>query len=145
MQDSKNNKMITLQKFSNLLELITYFKDDKTCRTYLEKIRWNDKLVCAYADCKHDHIYRYTDGKRYKCEKCQRQYSVKVGSIFEDSKIPLQKWFAAIYLITSHKKGISSLQLHRDIGVTQKTAWYMLHRVRHSLGTHPTQKLSAYC
>lgn len=128
--------MITLQKFSNLLELITYFKDDNTCRIYLEKIRWNDKLVCPYADCKHDHIYRYSDGKRYKCEKCQRQYSVKVGSIFEDSKISLQKWFAAIYLITSHKKGISSLQLHRDIGVTQKTAWYMLHRVRHSLGIH---------
>lgn len=134
--------MVSLQKFSNLIELITYFKDDNTCRKYLEYIRWQDKLVCPYADCKHDHINRYADGKRYKCSKCQRQYSVRVGSIFEDSKIPLQKWFAAIYLITSHKKGISSLQLHRDIGVTQKTAWYMLHRVRHSLGIHTDAKLS---
>jgi transposase-like protein len=85
----------------------------------------------TYENCGHNRIFKYSDGKRYKCAACKRQYSVKVGTIFEDSKIPLQKWFAAIYLITSHKKGISSLQLHRDLGVTQKTAWYMNHRVRH--------------
>jgi transposase-like protein len=128
--------MVSLQKFSNLIDLIGYFNNEQICRNYLENIRWNGKLVCPYSDCKHDQVYKYNDGKRYKCCKCKKQYSVKVGSIFEDSKIPLQKWFAAIYLITSHKKGISSLQLHRDIGVTQKTAWYMLHRVRHSLGIH---------
>lgn len=73
----------------------------------------------------------------------KKQFSVRVGTMFEGSKISLQKWFAAIYLITSHKKGISSLQLHKDLGITQKTAWFMLHRVRHSLGLNnqPTGKL----
>ncbi len=75
------------------------------------------------------------------CPKCERQFSVRVGTIFEDSKISLQKWYAAIYLITSHKKGISSLQLGRDIG--QKSSWYLLHRVRTSLGLGAaTEKLS---
>jgi transposase-like protein len=134
--------MVTLQKFKTLLDLLIYFKEEQVYRDYLEYIRWQGKLICPYNDCKHDHINKYKDGKRYKCAKCNRQYSVRVGSIFEDSKVPLQKWFAAIYLITSHKKGISSLQLHRDIGVTQKTAWYMLHRVRHSLGIDKGEKLS---
>ena len=134
--------MVALRKFKTLVDLLTYFKDEQVCRDYLELIRWNGKIVCPYKECKHDHVFKYTDGKRYKCAKCQRQFSVKVGTIFEDSKISLQKWFAAIYLITSHKKGISSLQLHRDIGVTQKTAWFMLHRVRHTLLISPTEKLT---
>lgn len=134
--------MVALRKFKTLVDLLLYFKDEQTCRDYLELIRWNGKIVCPYKECKHDHVFKYTDGKRYKCAKCQRQFSVKVGTIFEDSKISLQKWFAAIYLITSHKKGISSLQLHRDLGVTQKTAWFMLHRVRHTLLISPTEKLT---
>lgn len=134
--------MVALRKFQTLIDLLTYFKDEQVCRDYLELIRWNGKIVCPYKECKHDRVFKYTDGKRYKCAKCQRQFSVKVGTIFEDSKISLQKWFAAIYLITSHKKGISSLQLHRDLGVTQKTAWFMLHRVRHTLMVSPTEKLT---
>ncbi len=125
--------MTTLKKFKNLVDLLTYFSTEQVCRDYLEQIRWSGHLECPYEDCGHDHINKYKDGKRYKCSKCKRQYSVRVGTIFHDSKVSLQKWFAAIYLITSHKKGISSLQLHRDLGVTQKTAWYMLHRVRKAL------------
>lgn len=134
--------MVALRKFQTLIELLTYFREEQTCRDYLELIRWNGKIVCPYKECKGNHVFKYTDGKRYKCAKCQRQFSVKVGTIFEDSKITLQKWFAAIYLITSHKKGISSLQLHRDLGVTQKTAWFMLHRVRHTLLVSPSEKLT---
>lgn len=126
--------MVQLQKFTNLIDLLLYFNTEQVSRDYLELIRWNGALECPYKDCKGGKICKYSDGKRYKCAACKRQYSVKVGTIFEDSKIPLQKWFAAIYLLTAHKKGISSLQLHRDIGVTQKTAWYMMHRVRHTLG-----------
>lgn len=138
--------MVQLQKFTNLLNLLTYFKDEQVCREYLETIRWNSQLKCAYKDCGHDKVFKYTNGKVYKCAKCQHQYSVRVGTIFEDSKIPLQKWFAAIYLITSHKKGISSLQLHRDLGVTQKTAWFLLHRVRTSLGLNTcTEKFTEPC
>lgn len=133
--------MTALFKFKNLISLLEYFAEESTCREHLEQIRWNGQLVCPYKDCKHNHVFRYTDGKRYKCSKCKRQYSVKVGTIFEDSKIPLKKWYAAIYLILSHKKGISSHQLGRDISVTQKTAWFMLHRVRHTLGIDTTLKL----
>ena len=111
------------------MSLLTYFKDEQICREYLETIRWNGQLKCAYSDCGHDKVFKFSNGKVYKCAKCKKQFSVRVGTIFEDSKIPLQKWYAAIYLITSHKKGISSLQLHRDLGVTQKTAWFLLHRV----------------
>jgi transposase-like protein len=135
--------MIQLQSFKTLLDLFEFFKDEQVCRDYLEILRWPDGLQCAYKDCGHNKIFRFTNGKVYKCAKCERQFSIKVGTIFEDSKIPLKKWFAAIYLITSHKKGISSIQLSKDIGVTQKTAWYMNHRVRHSLGWgEPEEKLS---
>ena len=113
---------MNLQKFNTLIDLLTYFNGEQVCREYLELVRWSGKLECPYKDCGHDKVFKYSNGKAYKCDKCKRQYSVKVGTIFEDSKVPLQKWFAAIYLITSHKKGISSLQLHRDLGVTQKTA-----------------------
>jgi transposase-like protein len=126
--------MIQLQKFRTLVDLLTYFENEQICRDYLEVIRWEGILECPYKDCAGGHISKFKDGKRYKCPTCQRTYSVKVGTIFEDSKIPLRKWYAGIYLITSHKKGISSCQLARDLGVTQKTAWYMNHRVRHSLG-----------
>lgn len=138
--------MVQLQKFTNLISLFEYFKDEQICRDYLEKIRWDGNLKCAFSDCDSERICKFTNGKVYKCSKCKRQFSVRVGTIFEDSKIPLKKWFAAIYLITSHKKGISSLQLHRDLGVTQKTAWYLLHRVRTSLGLNVgTEKLSGVC
>lgn len=134
--------MIQLQKFRTLVDLLTYFTDEQICRDYLEIIRWEGILECPYKDCAGGKISKFKDGKRYKCPTCQRTYSVKVGTIFEDSKIPMRKWYAGIYLITSHKKGISSCQLARDLGVTQKTAWYMNHRVRHSLGLEPERKLS---
>lgn len=131
-----------LQKFKTLVDLLTYFDSEQVCRDYLEAIRWGTDLKCAYKDCDGDKVFKFGNGKVYKCAKCKRQYSVRVGTIFEDSKISLAKWYAAIYLITSHKKGISSLQLHRDLGVTQKTGWYMLHRVRHSLGLQQEEKLT---
>lgn len=139
--------MIELKKFTNLIELVTYFKDEKTCNKYLEKIRWGkDGHTCPYEGCGHTKIFRYSNGKTYKCAKCQKQFSIRVGTIFEDSKVSLKKWFAAIYLVTSNKKGLSSLQLSRDIGVTQKTAWFMLHRVRKALGLHQSDgKLEGTC
>lgn len=125
--------MTTLHKFSNLLNLLTYFKDEQVCLDYLETIRWNGSLECPYKDCGGDKIYR-CENHKYKCAKCKRVYSVKVGTIFEGSKLPMQKWYAGIYLITAHKKGISSLQLSRDLSITQKSAWFVLHRVRYALG-----------
>lgn len=139
-QPQNLDKMKPLNSFTNLIDLLTYFADEKKCKEYLENIRWDGKLECPHEDCGHDKIFRCKD--RYKCAKCKRLYSVKVGTIFENSNISLQRWFACIYLITAHKKGISSLQLSRDLSVTQKTSWFMLHRVRHALARNRgTEKL----
>ena len=78
----------------------------------------------------------FSDKRTHKCGDCRQRFSIKVGTIFHDTKIPLRKWFAAIWLITSHKKGIASAQLARDIKVTQKTAWFMLHRLREAARTN---------
>ncbi len=115
-------------KINSLPQLLEYFKDEQTCIEFLEKQRWNGNPVCPH--CGHTHVYKTNRG--YKCanKECYKKFSVTVGTVFENSKIKLSLWFAAIYLATAHKKGISSLQLHRDLGVTQKTAWFMLHRIR---------------
>ncbi|PCH67158.1 MAG: hypothetical protein COC01_06420 [Bacteroidetes bacterium] len=120
--------MSKTNNFKSILELMTHFSDEKTCLGYLAEMRWNGKPKCPH--CKCEKIYSFSDSKRYKCAKCRKQFTARVKTIFEDSKIPLQKWFVAIYLATSHKKGISSMQLSRDIDVTQKTSWFMLHRIR---------------
>ena len=119
-------------EFNSLFELIEYFKDEQTCINYLADKRWEGKSCCPHCECAK--VYCFSDGKRYKCSSCKKQFSVRIGTIFEDSNISLKKWFIAIYLITSHKKGISSYQLAKDLKVTQKTAWFMLHRIRYALG-----------
>lgn len=116
--------------FNNLRELIATMPDEKTCRDYLIKQRWNGKPVCPYCGC--DKTYVIENGKRFKCgsKDCYKKFSVTIGTVFEASNIPLSKWLPAIYLCTAHKKGISSYQLAKDIGTSQKTAWFMLHRIR---------------
>lgn len=119
---------IGLDRFNSLFSLVSYFKDEETCKEFLISHRWeNGDVVCPY--CGKHHCRRRSDG-RFRCPVCRKNFSVLVGTIFENTKISLVKWFMAMYLISSHKKGISSYQLARDIKVTQKTAWYMLHKVR---------------
>ncbi|MEO8768766.1 MAG: IS1595 family transposase, partial [Ferruginibacter sp.] len=92
---------------------------------------WKGKPVCPH--CGSERVYRLSNGKQFKCgnkKTCDKKFTFMVGSIFENTKIPLQKWIAAIYILTQHKKGISSLQLSRDLGITQKSAWFMAHRIR---------------
>ena len=114
--------------FHNLVEFNDLYSTEEICRKKLSQLRWNDNPVCPH--CHNIKVYEYKDGKLYRCAKCRRQFSIKVGTIFEDSRIPLKKWFTAIYLVTSNKNGTSSIQLSRNIGVTQKTAWFMLHKIR---------------
>jgi len=121
-------------ELTNLLSVAEKFSDEKVCRDYLIQARWNGKVKCAH--CGYDEkIYWINEGKLFKCAKCKKQFTVKLGTMFEDSAIPLRKWFFAIFILSSHKKGISSLQLSRDIKVTQKTAWFMLQRIRYVLET----------
>lgn len=119
--------MVDFSKFDSLISLINYFKSEETCIRFLERERWNGKVICPY--CGKVHSYKRSDG-RYICPHCKCSFSVLVGTIFENTKVPLKKWFMAMYLLSSHKKGISSHQLSRDIEVTQKTAWFMLHKIR---------------
>ncbi len=122
-----------LPKFNNLMDVIERFPDESSCREYLEQARWGDTIICVH--CDSENVSKYKSRPVYWCKDCDKQFSVKVGTIFEDSALPLRKWFFAIFLITAHKKGISSLQLAKDIKVTQKTAWYMLHRIRYAVRT----------
>jgi len=126
MQTSQFN---TIRNFDSLYELIMYFDSEEKCEIHLGQLRWNGEPECPTCGCKNVGELR---GKRkqLKCYGCKRKFSVKTGSIFHDSKLPLLKWFVAIYLFTSHKRGISSHQLAKDVKVSQKTAWHMLHRIR---------------
>lgn len=116
--------------FNNLRELIMNLPTEEKCREYLAEQRWAGKPVCPY--CGGGKVYKIEQGKRYKCgdKTCYKKFSVTVGTVFEASNVPLTKWFTAVYLCTAHKKGISSYQLAKDIGVSQKSAWFMLHRIR---------------
>jgi len=114
--------------FKSLPQLLNHFKDEAICIQYLEEQRWDGKPTCPH--CAHSKVYITNRGYKCASKTCHKKFSVTVGTVFENSKIKLSMWFAAIYLATAHKKGISSLQLSRDLGITQKTAWFMLHRIR---------------
>jgi transposase-like protein len=126
--------------FKNLIELQKAFSDEEICWNHLEALRWADKVVCPF--CNSLEHYKFNNSHTYKCKECKKKFNAKIGTIFENTKIPLSKWFVSIYIATSHKKGISSLQLGRDIGVTQKTAWFILHRIREMLKTKAPQMLT---
>ena len=127
-----------MQDFTNILDLIKVFSDEKKCHDHLKKIIWSNGSYCPH--CGNCKIYDFSDGITHKCSDCRKKFSIKVWTIFEDSKVPLQKWFIAIFLLTSHKKGISSLQLAKDIWVTQKTAWFILQRLRKAMETKDFSK-----
>src|SRR6266850_1943202 len=113
-----------------LQEAILYYADAKVCEDTLVAARWPRGVQCPH--CGSTDVRRLENQKRWECREKhpRRQFSAKVGTIFEDSPISLSKWFVAIWLISSAKNGISSYEIHRSIGVTQKTAWFMLHRIR---------------
>ena len=121
--------MCDKNRYNSLIGVLQHFSDEKVCLEHLESLRWPDgNPICPH--CGNEKAYRFKDGKRFKCSKCRKQFTAKVGTIFQGSNIPLNKWFAAIYLATSHKKGISSHQLAKDIDISQKSAWHVLHRIR---------------
>ena len=124
------------QTFDSLFALFEAFPTEQHAIDHLRAIRWGENDERAYCPhCGSTRIMHFKDGKNHKCHDCRKRFSIKVGTIFADSKIQLRKWFAAIWMITSHKKGIASTQLAKDIKVTQKTAWFMLHRLRHAAET----------
>jgi transposase-like protein len=113
-----------------------YFHDDEAARSYLEGIRWPNGPVCPKCGSVGEHYElkgKSTRAGVRKCADCRKPFSVTVGTVFERSKIPLSKWLAAAFLLCSSKKGISAHQLHRTLGVTYKTAWFLAHRIRFAM------------
>lgn len=109
------------------------FYDADKAREYLEGERWPDGPVCPHCGAKHEATKLQGKSTRpgvYKCKACEKPYSVTVGTVFEKSKVPLNKWLLATFLLTGSKKGMSAHQIHRQLGVTYKTAWFMCHRIR---------------
>ena len=120
--------MIDFKKFNSVISLTSYFNSNEKCKQAIIESRWSDgDVVCPY--CGGHHCVTRKDGK-FRCKHCGKNFSCLVGTIFENTKLPLIKWFLAMYFISSHKKGISSYQLAKNIEVTQNTAWYMLQKVR---------------
>lgn len=127
---------------NTLVEAIRYFSNPDTCLKFMVSLRWPTGVQCP--QCGSDQVAFLRNARLWKCRvKHPRQkFSVKVGTIFEDSPIGLDKWLTAIWMIANCKNGVSSYEVHREIGVTQKTAWFMMHRIRLAMQTGTFVKLS---
>jgi transposase-like protein len=134
---SKNNGLP-----ETLIEAIRYFSDLDVCNDFVAQLRWPNGPVCPRCEgTEHSYL---TTRRLWKCKTCKKQFSVKVGTIFEDSPLGLDKWLAAVWLIANSKNGISSHELGRSIGITQKSAWFVLHRIRLAMQTGTFEKLSGH-
>ena len=118
-----------LTEFSSIIDLINKFPTEQHCIDHLELIRWNGNVTSPFAE--GSKVYKCA-GNKYKCKETGKYFNVRTATIFEDTKMPLQKWFMALYIFSSHKKGISSHQLAKDLDITQKSAWFVLHRLRYA-------------
>lgn len=137
---STKGKRQSQKQPTNLLEAIRYFSDLDVATEFVAKLRWPNGPVCPSCGCLE---YSYLTTRRlWKCKACKRQYSVKVGTIFEDSPLGLDKWLPAVWLTANSKNGISSHELARALGITQKSAWFMLHRIRLAMQSGGFSKLS---
>lgn len=119
-----------MKTFKNIFDFQKAFNSEAKCRAYLEQQRWDGTPACPF--CGSINVHRFPNGKIFKCREkgCYSKFSVTVGTVYENTKIPLTKWFLATYILSVHSKGISSLQLANWLGVTQKTAWHLNHRIR---------------
>ena len=120
---------------------ILYFNNPDNCLDFLSIRRWPNGVVCPTCNSKEARFLRTRRLWECKSKHPKRQFSIKVGSIFEDSALPLDKWLTAIWLIANAKNGISSYEIHRSLGVTQKAAWFMLHRIRVALRAGSFEKM----
>ena len=130
---------MNIGNFNSLFEFFQAFPNEQICINHLEKLRWHDGVVSPFDSSSI--VYNRGDGM-YRCKNTGKNFNVRTGTIFHGSKLPLQKWFLAIWLVTTHKKGITSIQLAKDLGVTQKTSWFVLHRIRECFFCENNAKLS---
>ncbi|MCT3690409.1 IS1595 family transposase [Elizabethkingia anophelis] len=126
------------QDIKSVFELTQIFSSEQDCIDYLETLRWSKVPVSPFDPTSK--VYKCKNNQ-YRCKSTGKYFNVKTDTMFENSKISLRKWFLAIWLVTAHKKGISSIQLSKDIGTTQKTAWFMLQRIRACFGIENSNEL----
>ena len=127
----------------NLIQVFQRFPDHEACIEHLENVRWNDNPICPL--CQSENVARKADGERigrWNCHSCKSSFNVLSGTIFQKTKIPLQKWFLGIALMLNAKKSLSSHQLARDLDLNQKSAWYMAMRIREAMTSSDAEMLS---
>jgi transposase-like protein len=136
----ETNKTVTP---TTLIEAIRYFSNPDICLKFMVAMRWPNGIIQC-PQCGSEQVTFLRNARLWKCRANhpRQKFSVKVGTIFEDSPIGLDKWLAAIWMIANCKNGVSSYEIHREIGVTQKTAWFMLHRIRLAMQTGTFKKLA---
>ena len=131
-----------MKKPKTLQQAIIHFADPDNCLKFMVKLRWPDGVVVC-PTCDRDDVVFLKNQRKWQCKAVHdhRQFSAKVGTIFEDSALPLDKWLIAIWMIANCKNGISSYEVAKDLGITQKSAWFMLHRIRLAMQTRSFMKL----
>jgi transposase-like protein len=133
-------------KFLELLQIAVEFSTEEACLDHLEKVRWPDGVRCLKEGCGSGRITKLSikEGQRrngrkiparhlYQCRECGYQFTARTGTLFNDSHLPLTKWFLAVALMTNANKGLSAKQLQRDLNVSYETAWYLCHRIQESM------------
>ncbi len=130
---------------TTLIEAIRHFSDAQTCHDFMVNLRWPDGIIkCPRCGC--ENVGTIATRRMWKCKgECKKQFSIKVGTIFEDSPLGMDKWLPAVWLIANCKNGVSSHELGRSLGVTQKTAWHMLHRIRLAMQTGAAGFMKGTC
>ena len=121
-------EVLGMKNSIDICSLIEQFNSENKCREYLEALRWPDEIMCPR--CKSNKISQIVKRNQFDCDACRYQFSVTAGTIFNDSHLPLWKWFLCVYLLCESKKGMSANQIKRTLGISYKTAWYLCHRVR---------------
>ena len=124
-----HNDGITISAY----EFFKLYPDEQTAIDYLESRRWTNGVVCPH--CEGVRTSRMKDTQYHQCNDCRKKFTVRTGTVFERSHIPLDKWLYAMYILQTARKGVSSLQLSKELGITQKSTWFMLHRLREACGT----------
>jgi transposase-like protein len=125
-----------------LLEAVRFFTDMDRCTEFMASLRWPEGVVCPR--CGHDETSFVKTRRLWQCKGCRKQFTIKTGSVMEDSPIGLDKWLPAIWMIVNAKNGVSSYEIHRHLGITQKSAWFMLHRIRLAMQSKTWSKLSGH-
>ena len=128
-----------MARASGFLRFTETFPTERSCIEYFEKLRWKDGVVSPFD--KTSKVYKCANGK-YRCSKTKKYFDVKTGTVFAKTKLPLRYWFYAMFLFLSHKRGVSSCQLARDLDITQVTAWKMLHKIREYMECENKQVLN---